>query len=106
MRNQIAAGALALATLSGCQGITQAQVKAGAVAAGQLFCAVQTVAGPLTVTVLDAAGVPVIVTGLAKSVVDAACAAWKPGATPVVPAAVPVPSVAIPIVVPPAAPKA
>ena len=61
--------------------------KATALKDGQLFCAKATVAGPLVFALADAAGAPVIVTGLASAVVKGDCAAID--AIPVTPPADP-----------------
>lgn len=65
--------------------------------AGQLFCAKAGTVSPLTVALTNAVGIPVIVTGLASSVVAAACQAWAADAVPVTPPAAPVPVVAAPV---------
>ena len=80
-------------------GCTAAQQTA--VAAGQLFCAKATPEGALVVALLDALGVPVIVTNKAASIVAAACAAID--GIPVVPPASPAtaPQVAAPVMVTP-----
>ena len=100
--------------LSGCSVAQNAAVtKAMATPAGALFCAIQTTAGPLIVTAVDAqasalapasAPVAIIVAGMAKAQVDADCAAAGPGGVAVSPpaAAVAVPQVAV--VVKPASP--
>jgi len=72
---------------------------------GQLFCAKATVDGPLVVAVADAAGTPVIVTGLAAAVVKGDCALIDaiPVTPPPNPAAAPVVAVAVPpVALPPA----
>lgn len=63
---------------------------------GQLFCAFETATGPFVATIVNAAGLPVLVTNLAATVVANACKQWNVAAVPVVPAVGPVPSVAIP----------
>jgi hypothetical protein len=72
--------------------------KQTAIVDGQLFCAKSTPLGPLTVAIATAAGVPVIVAGMASSGVAAICAeiAAIPVTPPVLVAAVPVVAVAIP----------
>lgn len=85
---------------AGIAGCSQTQLTR-AVAAGQLFCGVATgTGGTLTVALADAAGVPIIVTGLASTVVKAACAAI--GGIPVTPPPAPAsaPLVAAPIASP------
>jgi hypothetical protein len=66
------------------------------VADGQLFCATATKAGPLVVALADAAGAPIIVTGLAAAVVQGDCALINglPVVPPVNPVAAPVVAVA------------
>jgi len=54
-------------------GCTPAQTTR-AKADGQLFCAAATPAGPLVVAIEDAAGVPVVVTGMESAGVKAVCA--------------------------------
>lgn len=61
--------------------------QATAVKDGQLFCASATATGPLVVALANAAGAPVIVTGLAAQTVASDCAAI--GAIPVAPPPVP-----------------
>jgi hypothetical protein len=75
-----------------------------AIVAGQTFCAKATATGPLVVALANAAGAPVLVTGLSSAVVAANCAVIGaiPVATPANPAAVPV--VAAPITTSSAAP--
>lgn len=82
----------ALLLLSNC---TPAQQQR-AVVEGQLFCAQATATGPLVVALADAAGAPVVVTGMASSVVAADCALINaiPVMPPPVPAAAPVVAVA------------
>jgi hypothetical protein len=100
------AAAVALATfgaafaLDGCTVATQQRV----VVDGQLFCARATPAGPLIVAIADAAGVPVVVTGMASSAVAAICAviAAIPVTPPANPAQAPVVAVALPAAVKPA----
>jgi hypothetical protein len=84
----------ALLLVSGC---TAAQQQRD-VAAGQLFCVKATVDGPLVVALADAAGAPVIVTGLAANIVANDCAAINaiPVTPPANPAAAPVVAVALP----------
>lgn len=85
--------AFVVAVAAACSATQQAQT----VAAGQLFCAKATADGPLVVALANALGAPVIVTGLASTVVAADCAAI--GAIPVSPPASPAlaPRVAAPI---------
>ncbi len=80
--------------LAGC---TAAQTNT-AVRDGQLFCAKATTDGPLVVAVADAAGAPIIVTGLAAAVVKGDCALIDaiPVTPPANPAAAPVVAVAVP----------
>lgn len=81
------------------------KVEARVVPDGQLFCAkVLPVGGPIVVALANAAGVPVLVTGAASSVVSKACALID--AIPVVPPPVPsaAPVVAAPVVGLPTAP--
>lgn len=66
-----------------------------AAAQGQLYCAMATAAGPLTVALLGTNGVPVTVTNKLAADVAAACALWNIAATPVAPPATPVPAVAV-----------
>ncbi len=65
---------------------------------GQLFCATVTPAGPIIVAVADAAGVPIIATGLASATVTAICAqiAAIPVSPPANAAIVPMVAVALP----------
>jgi hypothetical protein len=69
--------------LTACTPAQQARV----VADGTLFCAKATVDGPLVVALANAAGAPIVVTGLASDVVAAQCAIV--GGIPVVPPANP-----------------
>src|SRR5581483_11241466 len=95
-------GAIMCGSLIGCNAVKQTLgLGSGQVTAGQLFCAAETAAGPLIVALLDTAGVPVIVTGLASDTVAAWCKQWTAAAVPVSPPTVSVPSVAV--VPPPAA---
>jgi hypothetical protein len=68
-----------------------------AVVDGQLFCAVATANGPLIVALADAAGAPIVVTGMTSQAVAAACAiiAAIPVIPPADPAAAPVVAVAL-----------
>lgn len=87
----------AIASLAGCSVAQNAAVtKAMATPPGALFCAIQTTAGPLIVTAVDAeasalapasAPVAIIVAGMAKAQVDADCAAAGPGGVAVSPPA-------------------
>jgi hypothetical protein len=63
---------------------------------GQLFCAMETTTGPLTVALANTAGAPVKVTGQASADVAAACALINaiPVSPPANPAAAPVVSTA------------
>jgi hypothetical protein len=81
--------------------------QARAVADGQLFCAKATTTGPLVVALADAAGAPVIVTGLSSDVVAAACRRISaiPVSPPADPAAAPVVAVAVPAAAEPGAVK-
>jgi hypothetical protein len=83
-----------MSTIDGCTVAAQQRV----VVDGQLFCARATPAGPLIVAIADAAGVPVVVTGMASSAVAAICAviAAIPVVPPANPAAAPVVAVALP----------
>lgn len=74
--------------------------KTQALANGQLFCQIETKAGPVIVAVATAAGAPVIATGLAQGAVAAICAGIQ--AIPVPPPAAPasVPVMVAPVVVP------
>ena len=85
----------AIASLAGCSAAQNAAVtKAMGTPGGQLFCSIQTTAGPLIVAAIDAqatalspasAPVAIIATGLGKDAVDADCAAAGPGGTAVSP---------------------
>lgn len=82
MRKLLFVGALSGA-LMGC---SLAQFEAGEAkvfAAGQEFCSAAGADGPMVVALADAAGAPVIVTGLASGLVAAACKAWNVLAIPV-----------------------
>lgn len=77
---------LAALMLAGCSAAQQQ--------AGQLFCAKATATGPLVVALADAAGAPVIVTGLASDIVAADCAAIQGIPVTPPPTSAPVPVVA------------
>lgn len=88
-------GAVLLASLVGltaCAAALQARV----VAEGQLFCAKASATGPLVVALANAAGAPVIVTGMTAQSVTANCAIISaiPVSPPVNPADAPVVAVA------------
>jgi hypothetical protein len=83
--------------LAGCTSAQNARI----VADGQLYCAKATVTGPLVVAIADAAGAPVIVTGLASGLVSDICATI--GAIPVVPPANPAAAPVVAVAVAPAA---
>lgn len=82
-----------VAYLAACTAAQQARV----VADGQLFCAKASTDGPLIVALADTGGAPVVVTGLASSVVAADCALINaiPVTPPPLPAAAPVVAVAV-----------
>ena len=79
---------LPILVLAGCSPAQQARL----VADGQLFCVKATADGPLVVALANAAGAPIIVTGMASSTVAADCAliAAIPVTPPVNQAAAPV----------------
>ena len=86
----VAGGVIVTLSLAACTPAQMARVEvaeAAAFKAGQLFCAFATPAGPIVVAVANAAGVPVLVTGLASEVVRAACLAVSASAMPVSPPA-------------------
>ena len=99
---------LTFLTLSGCTAGQQASVTADlATPAGQLFCSVETAAGPMVFAAIDAAsgGAAIIATGATASYVASACAAAKikvatstpvPVSPPAAPAAAPKVAVVVP----------
>ena len=81
---------LAVLGLAACSATTLSKLgvlEQKAVVDGQLFCAKATVDGPLVAALVNAAGVPVVVTNVASAVVAAECAAI--GGVPVSPPANP-----------------
>ena len=105
-RNKLSPGlttvAIALSGLGLLDGCSTSQTAAfnttaaNVVKDGQLFCAMETTTGPLTVALANAAGAPVKVTGQASADVAAACALINaiPVSPPANPAAAPVVSTA------------
>lgn len=69
--------ALAIAGIAACSTSDQAKlapIKARLVVDGQLFCAKYTTAGPVVVALATSLGTPIVVTGVANTVVEADCA--------------------------------
>jgi hypothetical protein len=95
--NGASTSANATTAATGASGTAAKLVSASTATKGQEFCSKATADGPLVVALANSQGAPVAVTGLASSVVAAACAAWDAAAVPVSPPVVGVLTVAIPV---------